>query len=322
LVGLSLHDGLGKDFLSYWVHEDLSDNGLLKDLGDHLLSVLNISSEGISLVDERNVLLLNEGGVLFVDDGLMVLVDVLLVDDGLVVLMDDVLMMLMNNVLLVLNQNVFVMFVDDILMDFLHDSSVLVRLSHSQLFSSQNFSSFIKGFDNHLLVVLNDDGCFVDLLDNGLSSSELLVGVGAEVLLSLDESLSLDEVALPLEKLSILVSGVDGVGSSGAARVLTKRLVVVDLLEGRSLVETSGRSLQVHSGRALHVHSGRALHVHSGGALHESRGALAREVALNDSHFFLDDVSASVQVLASQERLLTSELVASEEVDILLNVVG
>ena len=183
----------------------------------------------MSLSNDGNMGFLDNGGVLFVNDGLMVLVDVLLVHDGLVVLVNNVLVVLVDNVSLVLNEDILVVLMDDVLMDFFNNGGEGVGLGDVDLISPQNFSPFVDGLHDSSLVVLNNDGLFIDLFDDGLSSHNLLA-------LELVEALSLNEVGL-LEVCLLEVS---------------ERLVVETGSHGRSLVETSRGSLDESGGTLNH----------------------------------------------------------------------
>ncbi len=189
LLLASLHNSVCLGNLDNGLREGLGNNGLIEDLVDDFLSVLNVSSLHVSFSDDGNVFLFDEGGVLFVDNGLMVLVDVLLVHDGLVVLVNNVLVVLVDNVSLVFNEDILVVLMDDILMDFFNNGSQVVGLHDIDFISPQNFSTFVDGLNDGSLSVLNDDWLFVDLLNDGLSSHHLLATELVEVL-------SLNEVSL------------------------------------------------------------------------------------------------------------------------------
>ena len=185
----------------YGVNKDFFNKRCLENFSHDVLSFLDILRESLSFSDHGDVLLLDQSSVLLVDNGLMVLMDVLFVDNGLVVLMDHVLVMFMNNIFLVFNEDVLVMLVDDVLMDLLHDGCVGDLLSDNSFLGAEDFFSFVEGFNDSLLVVGDNDGCFVDLLDDGLSN-ELLVLARNELLLVAEGLVGLSEVLLSLEKLS------------------------------------------------------------------------------------------------------------------------
>lgn len=188
-----MHDSLLLGGVNDGLGEGLSDDGLFKDLVNDFLSVLNVSSLEMSLLDDGNMSFFNESGVLLVNNRLMVLMDVLLINDGLVVLVDNVLVMLMNNIFLVFHKNVLVMLMDNVLMNLLHNRGHGVGLSHGSLISVHNLSSFVERLHDSSFVVLNNDGLFVDLFDVSLSSHHVLVSVHVG---KASEALSLNEVGL------------------------------------------------------------------------------------------------------------------------------
>jgi len=187
-MGLSVSVGVSSVRVSTF-----SDNvGLLDDFGDNRLgvsslndglfvdlvtdfSVLLILSVNVSLMDNGHVLLLNESGVLLVNNWLMVLVNVLLNHDWLMMLMDNVLMMLMNDIFLVLNNYIFVMLVDHILMDLLNNGCIGVLSVLLSKFVSLNSLTFIGALVDSLLVMLDDNGFLVNLLNMGVSMGDMIV---------------------------------------------------------------------------------------------------------------------------------------------------
>jgi hypothetical protein len=162
------------DFLLHWVHKYLLNNRLLIDFLDDVLSLFNVSLMCVDLRHNGKMFLFNKGSVFLMNDRLVVLVDVLLIDDGLVVLMDDVLMVLMHYVLLVLHQNILVMLMDDILMDFFDDGNINMGLMDFSFLSVDLLLAFIEGLDHSLLVVLNMNRSFINLLYDSFSSPDIL----------------------------------------------------------------------------------------------------------------------------------------------------
>jgi hypothetical protein len=69
------------------------------------------------------------------------------------------------------------MLMDDILMDFFDDGSINMGLIDFLFLSVDLFLTFIEGFDHSLLVVLNTNRSFVNLLYDSfskLSSAKIL----------------------------------------------------------------------------------------------------------------------------------------------------
>jgi len=211
---------------------------------NNFLSVLNVGGLKMSLSDNRNMLLFDKSGMFLVDDWLMVLMNMFFIHNRLVMLMNDVLMMLSHDISLVLHNDVFVVLMDDILMDFFHEGSKSVGLSDVGLVNSHKLLTFVERLDYSSLVVLNNDGFFVDSFNVGLSSHDLLILMDMTNLLIL---VNVSNVLLVLVNVTKALS----LNKVGLLEGLSKRLVEASSVSvRRSLHKTGGRALD-KSRRAL-----------------------------------------------------------------------
>ena len=104
--------------------------------------------------------------MLFMDHWLMMFVNMFLNDDWLVMFMDNSLMVLVHVCLFVFNKDILVVFVEHVLMDFFHNRLSDVSLHFSAKLMFAYSLSFVDIFVACFLLVLYNNGLFVDNLNN------------------------------------------------------------------------------------------------------------------------------------------------------------
>lgn len=171
------------------------NDGLVVNFMDYFSSLFLIVSLNVSFVHNRFMVLLNKGSVFLVDHGLMMFVNVLFNQDWLMMLMNNVLMMLMDDIFLMFNDHIFVVLVNNILMDFFNNGCISVGSVFLSEFVSFYGSAFVLGLDNLLFVMGDDNGLFVNLLNDHLrvgNNTTLTVVVSVNVSLSVNVACSVN----------------------------------------------------------------------------------------------------------------------------------